>query len=214
MNDSLQNTILVKRINKLEIVLDSLNQSTSLRELKYQIAEKQDVISQLNDFYNSAWLKLVIVITLLGILLPILVQYFQRKSLKDLTDFISKQMNDTFELKIQELKIFNKIEIEDSIKELKENLNKIEIENRNILVELDATTFYMQGRTSLEQKRFEMCIPDFLRSANLWLVSKRPRRSLVQFANILKALQQIDKKDSLLKIDNLLMKTSMQATFL
>lgn len=213
MKDTLQNSLLLKRINNLEISLDSINKSTTLRELKYQINEKQDIISQLNDFYNSAWLKLVIVITLLGILLPIVVQYFQRKSLKDLTDFISKQMNDSFELKIKELKSFNKIEIEESVKDLKDNLKAIEEENKNLLIELDATTYYLQGRTSFEQKKYEISIAEFIKSANLWIVSKRPERSIVQFTNVIRALKQITEKSSLPKIDNVLMKSYLKLTF-
>jgi hypothetical protein len=213
MKDTLQINLLNQKINKLQITLDSINNSNSLRQLKYEVVQKQDIISQINDFYNSAWLKLIIVITILGILLPLIVQYFQRKSLKDLTDFISKQMNDTFDLKIKELEIFNKIEIEESIKDLKDNLSRIEDENTNLLKELDATTFYFQGKTTFEQKRYEVAIRDFMKSTELWLSSKRPERCLVLFTNILKSLKLLDKKDSLNRIDALMKNSYLNLTF-
>jgi len=111
MNDSIQIKILNEKIQILQLKVDSLNNNAVLSKIQYELNDRQDIITQVNDFYDSAWLKLIIVISILGILVPIIAQYFQRKNLKDLTEFIRKQMNDSFDSKIDELKNFNEREM-------------------------------------------------------------------------------------------------------
>lgn len=121
-------------------------------------------------------------------------------------------MNESFEMKIKELKQFNKNEIDKSINELKENLLKIENDNINLMIELDASTFYLQGRTNFDQQKYEVAICDFLKSAEFWLCSKRPDRCLVLFANVLRGFKQLNKKESLDRIDDLFLKSTNKIT--
>ena len=145
MKDSLQIENLRNKIVILEHNFDSIKRATSLQQIQYELHQKQDVISQINEFYDSAWLKLIIVITILGILIPIIAQYFQQKNLKELTEFIRNQMNDGLELKINELKNYNQTEIDKTTLELNNNFKKLELKNQMLASEIDASGFSLNN---------------------------------------------------------------------
>ena len=105
MKDTIQTKLLNERIIVLQNKVDSLISSDKLHKLQFDVNQKQDLISQVNSFYDSAWLKLLFVITILGVLVPLIAQYFQRKSLKDLTTFIQNQLKESFDAKIDQLKM-------------------------------------------------------------------------------------------------------------
>jgi hypothetical protein len=197
MNDSLLIEQLTHKVNKLQISFDSLVQSSSLGQLSYELHQKQDIISKVNEFYDSAWLKLIIVISILGVLVPIVAQYFQRKNLKDLAEFIRNQMNDNFNLQIGELKNYNKANIDESLSKLNQNIASVEKQNHNLLIELDATTFYLQGLTTAIDNKYSLAITSFINSAYLWLQSERPERCKVIFVNLKLCLRKVIDKEEL-----------------
>jgi hypothetical protein len=209
MNDSIQLNLLKEKISLLEIKIDSLNQSSTLKQIQFELSEKQDIITQVNDFYDSAWLKLIIVISILGIIVPIIVQYLQRKNLKDLTESIRKQMNDTFESKVNELKDFNVREMQLITQEFKSNISLVEQQNENLLTELDASTFYLQGKASINSDNYNLAIQSFIKSAHLWSQTKRPEKVKVIFVNLASCLKKINKKSYGDAIDKRLTKSSL-----
>jgi hypothetical protein len=212
MNDSILITQLMQKYDRLQQSFDSLEQSAYLKQLIYEVKSKQDIISQVNDFYDSAWIKLIIVISILGVLVPFIAQYFQRQNLKDLTEFIRKQMNDNFNSKLEELKIYNKGEIEKSLTDFKLNLLEVERKNQIILNELDASTYYLQGRASVLDKAFQLAIPSFIKSAYLYLETERPERAKVQFVNLKLCLKNINDKSILEKASKYLLSSTYEKT--
>ncbi|MDO6745584.1 hypothetical protein Q4553_13525 [Tenacibaculum soleae] len=212
MNDSIQINILKQKINLLEIKIDSITQNSTLKQIQFELNEKQDIISQVNDFYDSAWLKLIIVISVLGIIVPIIVQFLQRKNLNDLTESIRKQMNDSFESKLKELKEFNEREMNLITQEFKNNINLVEKQNENLLTELDASTFYLQGRAAVNSKNNSLAIQSFLKSAHLWSRTRRPERAKVMLVNLTSCLKNIKKKSSVENINKQLIDSSLSMT--
>lgn len=210
MKDSLN--ILSTRIDQLEQKIDSLNQSAELQQLTYELNSKQDLISKVNEFYDSAWLKLIIVISVLGILVPIVVQYFQRKNLKDLSEFIRNQMNDNFDRRIKELEELNKTKIEDELKDFKEKLTDMEEKNSNLITELDANTFFLQGRSNVLSKHYYIAIQSFIKSSFLFLDSNRPERAKVPFVNLNLCLKVIKEKKTLEQINQSMKNSSFKLT--
>jgi hypothetical protein len=217
MKNNMNDSILIQKMNikisELHASIDSIKQSSSINQLTYEMHQKQNLISQVNDFYDSAWLKLIIVISVLGILVPIIAQYFQRKNLKDLTEFIRKQMNDSFDLKIQELKIFNSQEIEKVLDKLNSNIKSIEDKNQNFFKELDASTLYLQGRASVLDKNYPLAIVSFLKSADFYLQTERPERAKVQFANLKLCIKAINDKILIAQASSILEKSTYKLTF-
>ena len=209
MKDSTIIDNLSRKINNLQSTVDSLNLNSSIRQLNYELQQKQDVITHVNNFYDSAWVKLLIVISIIGIIIPIIAQHFQRKSLKDLTEFIRNQMNDTLQLKIEELKSYSKQEIDNSINDLNSTIKQMENRNKLLLNEIDASTYYLQGRASVLSKDYSMAIISFLKSTYLYLEGERPERSKVQLANLKLCLRSISEISVLDKTSKLIKESSL-----
>src|SRR5687768_15553974 len=95
------------QIKELQVQIDSLKNSEIINQLKYKAAEQHDVITSVNDFYDKSWNSLLwligILVGIFGLLLPIISQVIsnwnQRKNLRDLTDAISTQLTEAFDLK-------------------------------------------------------------------------------------------------------------------
>jgi len=209
LNDSIQIENLRQKISLLQVKVDSLNQNATIKQIQFELGEKQDVINQINDFYDSAWLKLIIVISVLGVIVPIIAGYLQRKNLNDLTESIRKQMNDTFDSRIVELKEFNEKEMKVITQEFKNNISEIEKENKNLMTEIDASTFYLQGRAGVNSNNINLAIQSFFKAAHLWSKTKRPERVKVQFSNIQSCLKEINNKEFIEAMDKRLMKSSI-----
>lgn len=208
MNDSLQIVYLKEKVNFLVTKLDSISSQTTLKQLEFKLNESQGIINQVNEFYDSAWLKLIIVISILGIVVPILVQYFQRRNLKDLTDFIQKQLNEGFQLKLSELKEFNKKEIQNAIDLLNQDLNKIKQRIEVVATEMDSSTFFLQGRTFMNDNDPSRAISSFLRSAYLSLKTERVERVTAPFVNAMICFKKVNEKKTLDFVDELLLKST------
>ena len=200
MKDSIQTKLLNEKIIVLQTKVDSLINTDKLHKLQFDINQRQNIISQVNDFYDSAWLKLLFVITILGILVPLIAQYYQRKSLKDLTDFIQKQLKESFDTKLNELKDYNKQEMEDQMKIFKDNINLVTIKNKNLSTELEGAIYFLQGRSYIINKEYTLALRSFLIAAYYWLNTERSEKALIQFVNIKICLKNIKDKNVLEKM--------------
>lgn len=162
---------LSNKVHLLELKIDSLQKAESIKELSLKINEQADIVSNVGSFYESAWLKLIIVISILGIAIPLLIQYFQKSNLKEVADFLSKEVKDVFELKIKNLKETN----DSQFLILSEKLNGEfqDIQNKYELLsnELESNLFYLQGQTFYLRKIYERALPDFIRSVTFGIKS-------------------------------------------
>lgn len=188
-----KNEILIKTIDSLKI-------QNQLEKLTYKIENQNSIISEVNSFYDSAWIKLIFVITLLGIIVPIFVQYFQRKNLKDLTDGIK----DKFDSKLNTLKENNDLKVDLLIQKYETRIEQLESKNEKALVELDANTYYLQGRALFIEKNFMSSVGSNLKSALLLKRCERTDRIVPILNNVLRALNHFtqanfDKLDEYLK---------------
>ncbi len=200
-------TILKCDVAKLHQTVDSLQNSLAFHELQFKMNEQQNIIAQVEGFYESAWLKLIIVITILGVLIPLIAQYLQRQNLKDLTDFILKQVNTGFEHKLKELREYNEQKIAEETKNYRQDLENLKKENEYTLLELDGSTFYLQGRSLLIDKNYKNAARDFLKATSIWLNSRRPDRSKACLTNFLISIRNLptraefDKFNQSLEVD-------------
>ena len=88
-------------------IIDSLKLDNQLEKLAYKIDNQNNLINEVNNFYDSAWMKLIVVITILGIIVPVLVQYFQRKNIQELIDGLKEK----FESKLDSIKENNDLKL-------------------------------------------------------------------------------------------------------
>ena len=204
MKDTLHTENLKNTVTLLQKSIDSLKQSNSLSQINYELHQKQDLINQINDFYDSAWLKLIIVISILGVVIPIIAQYFQRQNLKDLTEFIRKQMNDSFDLKISELEKFNKFEIDKTLVEFKEKFELIEKKNKALTAQIDYSLFFLQGLDSLNGSMYPDGVRDFSKCIYNLIETDIPERFEPAFANLEISLREISTKNDFDEVDYLM----------
>lgn len=207
----MKDTITIDNLNSkllfMQTKIDSLQNVSTMKQIEYELHEKANVITSVNEFYDSAWLKLIIVISLLGIIIPIIAQYFQQKNLKELTEFIRNQMNDNFVLKLDELKNFNKTEIEKTVLVLNSSFKNLEIKNKKLTSEIDANLFFLQGQYNYDKEKFVDCAKDYLRSAFFWSESDRKERMPITINNASIVIEKLSTEDELNKLDELIQTT-------
>ena len=144
--------------NSLEQRIDSLSIQNQIEKITYKIENQNSIASEINQFYDSAWLKLLFVITILGIVVPIIVQYFQSKNLKDLT----KELKEKFDSKLDLLKEDYENKIDSLIQNHKTKFKQLEIKNEKALIELEANTFHLHGRALFNEKDYLASFGSFL----------------------------------------------------
>ena len=175
--------------------IDSLKIQNQLDKLKYQIDTQNSIATEVNNFYDSAWLKLIIVITILGIALPIIIQYFQRKNYKELAE----NLRNSFDDKLDILKENNELRIDKIVNEYKTNLNELETKNDMVMFEIDANTYYLQGRSLMLERSFIPAVFSYLKAILTLKKCNRVDRIIPNLNNLKRALTNVepDKMDIL-----------------
>jgi len=115
---------------------------------------------------------------------PIIIQYFQRDNLKKVTDFLSKEVKDVFELKIKNLQESNKVQFDILSSKIDNELSIIREKYSAQSNEIEASLFYLQGKQSFSSSRFNVALKDYIKSAEFWAKSSRPDRVDVLLTNI------------------------------
>jgi hypothetical protein len=152
---------LIQENKSISKIVDSLQIQNQIEKLVYKVDTQNSIINEVNAFYDSAWIKLILVITFLGIVVPIIVQYYQRRNFKELTE----DLKEKFDSKLDNLKENNDERINLLLKKHKKKITRIEKKNEKSLFELEGTTFYLQGRTLFIEKNYYMAFGNFLRAS-------------------------------------------------
>ncbi|MDO6802956.1 hypothetical protein Q4595_10890 [Wenyingzhuangia sp. 1_MG-2023] len=186
-------------INNLKLVneslikkIDSLNIQNQIDNLTYKIENQNSITNEINSFYDSAWLKLIFMITIIGIIVPLVIQYFQRKNFNEIINNIKEKFDD----KINTLKDSNDIKINSIIEKYEESITELEDKNEKALIELDANTFYLQARTLFTEKKFKNTISSSLKAALLLKRYGRLDRIIPTLNVVIRTLGHINEVDS------------------
>lgn len=193
-SDTLQ--FLNEKISLLELKIDSLQKFDDIKTLTTKLNEQANIISHVNGFYESAWLKLIIIISILGIIIPILIQYFQRNNLKVVIDYLTKEQNLNFETKIKELAVSNQENNELLTNKIDIEINRLSENYSYISNEIEATLFYHQGKQNLSNGNFNTALKDFYKSTIFWIKSSKPTRAVVTLENIAIAIMGLKTKEN------------------
>lgn len=180
--DTLQ--FLTERVKLLEFKLDSIQHANNIAELSMKVNEQANIVSNVNSFYESAWLKLIIVISILGIIIPLLIQYFQRNSLKQVIDFLSKEIKEAFEIKIAEIEESNLNQINKLSEKVTQGLNNLDINYNYLSNEIEGSLFYFQGKQHMALNKYDLGLKDFIKSTKSWLKSSKPERYTVPLSYV------------------------------
>ena len=126
-----------------------------------------ELINKVDSFYNSAWDKLILVgsvaFGVIGILVPFVIQWYQKKSLKISEELMKKEMeNQTLKLKSELLDDINKT-LEERIKIFEEKIEKLNAST-------NAKTFHLQGNGNLKSGDMLNAIADYITCAEDYII--------------------------------------------
>lgn len=126
-----------------------------------------ELINKVDTFYNSAWDKLVLIgsisFAVIGLLVPFVIQWYQKKSLKISEELLKNEMlNQAAILKGEILEDINNT-LADRIKDFE---NKIDELNASIT----GKTFHLQGNGHLNDKLYDEALSDYIKSAQNYLL--------------------------------------------
>lgn len=146
-----------------------------------------EIINQVNEFYNSAWEKLIVVGTvafgIIGVALPLLIQWYQKKSLS----LSEEKIKNHFSLEVSALKD----SIRDDVKTiLAEEIEKFEGKVNKMANGLDAKVFHLQAQNLLDKGEYASSLGDFIEAGRFYLTAD-------EFNNVQAVLDTIE--DFLLK---------------
>lgn len=187
-------------------VSDSLLLQSKLEELAYKIDNQNNIINSVNQFYDSAWLKLVFVVTLLFIIIPILNQITQNRNIKELKEELKKN----YENKINEIDEKN----EKIIADYQNQLSKIKDEYKNQLSQIkdefeelsdmqEASIFYLQGRAYFNERKFVNACSDFFNSVLFLIKCKSTQRVKATLSWIKSSINNFEVKSNFAELDNI-----------
>jgi hypothetical protein len=159
-----------------------------------------DVVNSVNGFYSGAFDKLfglvLALIALFGVIIPILVQIYQRRVMKVSESELKAEIKNLLEEKKKELMA----EIENKLKSEKENIAESLKANTAIIErKLNNTTggvYHVQGNGNLKEGRFANAAEDFCRAGLLYCKSKSGSDLGAVIKNLaLHSLPKVGKKD-------------------
>lgn len=137
----------------LQIILDAIN-SHNLNEI--------DIVQKVDAFYNNAWNKLIFIITIgftiVGVIVPLFIQWLQKKSMKASEELLKKEI----ETRTVEIKENITTELLQSIDDkFKEYEKEIKITRASGI----AKASFSEGKYNLEKNNYDRALGDFINSA-------------------------------------------------
>ncbi|RQO33135.1 hypothetical protein DBR39_23355 [Chryseobacterium sp. KBW03] len=190
------------KIDSIQIqkIVDSIDLKYKLEYINNKVDNNLNIINGVNEFYDSAWLKLICLLTFVGIVMPLVVQYIQKKNFEELITSHTDNINKI----IAELKSDNESRINAELNILESKFQTLEIKNKKTEKSVDASMYFLQGRSLLMEKRYWQSIASIAKSLEFYTQDKNVSRVSPLILAIKTAIQKIENKDEIQKInDNL-----------
>ncbi len=151
-------------------MVDTLNNQTIIHDTLYiKGAEGLDLLYKTDAFYNSAWTKLLVFWTVLAIVIPSVIVWFQNRSLKLNKADVKRDMDELFKTQNEQIqtdfdsyKKKNNLEVEAVLQaKLSAFTEKIDMK----IIESKASIFYLQANHFLNDKNYVQAFKDFAHAA-------------------------------------------------
>lgn len=155
---------IINKLNKINQMTDTLQ--TIIKAVEQNSDNAFGLIEKVNAFYNSAWDKLILVgilcLGIVGVLVPIVVQWYQKKALKASEENLKK------DIERQSLKIKKEI-LADINKTIAERMKDFEKKIEKYHASTTAMAYHLQGNSSLEKNLFALALLDYVTAAQNYL---------------------------------------------
>lgn len=118
-----------------------------------------DILNKVDQFYNSAWDKLIIMATIsfgiVGILVPIIIQWYQKKSIKLSEDNLKSEIEkESSKIEERLTEIFD-AKLDEKMKVYEEKIEALNAAS-------NAKAFHIQGAGSVEKGDYYAALCDFI----------------------------------------------------
>ena len=122
-------------------------------------SQQVDLIQKIDSLYNNAWNKLVIVgsvaFAIVGIIVPLVIQWYQRRTLKLSEELMKKEIADNAEEKKGEIIKVISEEIEAKFESYEKQLKMANASS-------NAKIFFAQGKFNLEKNYYPVALNEFI----------------------------------------------------
>jgi hypothetical protein len=140
---------------------------TLIKVIESKSSDSIDLLNKVDSFYNSAWDKLILIGTLsfavVGIVVPFVIQWYQKKTLKLSEDLLKKEIeNQTIKIKEEIIQELNQ-KLEEKINEYEEKINVLNAST-------NAKAFHIQGNIQIEKGFHQLALADYVTAAFDYLI--------------------------------------------
>ncbi len=144
-----------------------------------------DIIQNIENFYDSAWNKLIftgtVALGIIGVLIPIIIQWWQKKILNLEKNKLKEELRNELSLEFKELYV--------------KKFKKLKREHRIDLESLKGMTFHLQGNKLVDEGYIKGAIADFITSAILYSRGKKHGNLVRVLNNLIRNLEDFPKED-------------------
>jgi len=175
--------------------------------------DNTDIIQQVDSFYNSAWDKLIIVGTIalgiVGIIAPLLIQWYQKRTLKLSEDNLREVLRKEIENSKNQLKQEIEVIVYERSKKVKRILKR---KSKILYNNSEGGLYYLQANTQLDDKNYYEATRsyalaiDFYRRAKNFVAIQDILLNLVRCLDKIKKANIIDLKKEDVDLDKILTK--------
>lgn len=176
--------------------------------------EEINILNQVNEFYNSAWEKLLVVgtiaLTIVGIIAPIMMQWYQKRTLKLNEEHLREALRKEIEGSKIQLKQEIEVLVNEKSKKVKQSLRrKVKI----LYYNSEGGLYYVQANNQIDIKNYyeatrsyAIAIDYYRKAKNLLLIQE----ILPNLIDCLKKIKKVDinelKKEDDVDLDEILIK--------
>lgn len=164
MIDSLQYLQLQAKVNALKFTVDSLQQQGKLQALTYQLNKQHEIISQVDSFYDSAWIKLILFLSIAGGVFLLIFGYvlpaWQRKDQKEMIQNALLKLEESIEEQTNKL--------DTSMEIVNSKTYELEMSISEQRTHTDASIHFLQARDNFVTGDLNLAFDEYTISAILW----------------------------------------------
>ena len=123
------------------------------------LSQEIDLVQKVDAFYNSAWNKLIIfgsiAFAIVGILVPVVIQWYQRRTMKLSEELMKKEISDSIARIKKEI-------IKDVTVKVEQKFEQYERQIKEANESANAKIFFAQGKFNLEKGFFPVALNEFI----------------------------------------------------
>jgi len=128
--------------------------------------EPIEILQKVDEFYNSAWTKLLIIVGIMGILFPIIFAIIQHWFLGIREGAIKKELQSIFDVKLNEIKEKLISSIEEKFEEKSKEIIKLVKKETDLI---DAGIYHVQANDSFEKGEYSDALESYIVAGEKYL---------------------------------------------